>query len=139
MNEVLKWYEDNTYYSVKSGNVTFDIQNNDYWEFHRLLTNQCYKLEEKDKEIERLNKDLDTAIEICNNRQKEIVKLNNIINEFIDDIEEYLYSNLKVFCGDYDIHYRDLEIQDKHCEGFDFTIKLQEKINKLKELKGSDK
>lgn len=118
MNEVLKWYEDNTYYSVKSGNVTFDIQNNDYWEFHRLLTNQCYKLEEKDKEIKRLN---------------------NIIDEFIDDIEEYLYSNPKVFCGDYDIYYSDLERQDKHCEGFDFTIELQQKINKLKELKGSDK
>ena len=66
MNEVLKWYEDNTYYSVKSGNVTFDIQNDDYWEFHRLLTNQCYKLEEKDKEIERLN---------------------NVINELEKDLE----------------------------------------------------
>ena len=41
---------------------------------------------EKDKEIERLNKELDTLIEICNNKQKEIVRLNNIINE----LEYYL-------------------------------------------------
>ena len=39
------------------------------------------ELKEKDKEIERLNKDLETAINICNQRQKEIVRLNNIINE----------------------------------------------------------
>ena len=100
MNEVLKWYEDNTYYSVKSGNVTFDIQNDDYWEFHRLLTNQCIELDLKDKEIQRLN---------------------NIINE----LEKYLKEeaeNLHDIVGD------------------NFTTVGQtiykEVLNKLKELRG---
>ena len=50
--------------------------------------NLYHQIYEKDKEIERLNKDLDTAIEICNNRQKEIVRLNNIIDELEKELKE---------------------------------------------------
>ena len=44
--------------------------------------------------IERLKNDLQTAIDICNNRQKEIVRLNNIINEFekyLIDVKQFAY------------------------------------------------
>lgn len=39
----------------------------------------CKECVEKNKEIERLNKELQTSIDICNNRQKEIVRLKNQI------------------------------------------------------------
>lgn len=40
---------------------------------------------EKQEEIERLNKELDIAIDICNKRQVEIVRLNNIIHNLRAD------------------------------------------------------
>lgn len=41
------------------------------------------------EEIERLNKELDIAIDICNKRQVEIVRLNNIITELEKYIESF--------------------------------------------------
>lgn len=72
----------------------------------------------KDKEIERLNKDLQTAIDICNNRQKEIVRLNNIINE----LEKWLNDNENPV-----IHY---DYESK----YDY-IYVDNILDKLKELK----
>ena len=43
--------------------------------------------DEKDKEIQKLNKDLETAIDICNQRQKEIVRLSNVLNELEKDLK----------------------------------------------------
>ena len=40
------------------------------------------------QEIERLNKDLETAINICNQRQKEIVRLSNVLNELEKELKE---------------------------------------------------
>jgi len=114
-DDKLGYYKLQDDYTKQSFYICLDKEERKQYDYEDFLLD---KIEEKDKEIERLN---------------------NIIDEFIDDIEDYLDSNPKVFCGDCDIYYRDLEIQDKHCEGFDFTIKMQEKINKLKELKGSDK
>lgn len=51
MSEVLKWFYDNIYYSVHSGNVTFSIQNEDLWEFEELLKKQDKELQQKDNII----------------------------------------------------------------------------------------
>ena len=43
-------------------------------------------------EYDKLNKSLDVATEMINNKQKEIVRLNNIINE----LEKYIKFDIKV-------------------------------------------
>ena len=87
------------------------------------LGNLSQQINEKDKEIERLNKDLDTAIEICNNRQKEIVKLNNIINE----LEKYLEQQWLEWKDEYNFEVYSMAKEDKVI------------LDKLKELKESER
>lgn len=50
-------------------------------EHFRIIKENKRKIDNLREENERLNKDLETAINICNQRQKEIARLNNIINE----------------------------------------------------------
>ena len=92
-------------------------------QFEIRLINEQYLVEKKDKEIERLNKDLDTAIEICNNRQKEIVKLNNIINE----LEKYLEQQWLEWKDEYNFEVYSMAKEDKVI------------LDKLKELKESER
>ena len=59
MSEVLKWFEDNIYYSVNSGNATFSIQNEDLWEFEKLLKKQDRELQQKENIIKDIKAQLD--------------------------------------------------------------------------------
>lgn len=77
-----------------------------------------------ERENKRLNKDLDTAIEICNNRQKEIVRLNNIIDELILE------------CYNCDMTFGEFKNIWKKAYNKEYNSK---DLDKLKELKGSDK
>lgn len=60
MGEVLKWFEDNIYYSVNSGNATFSIQNEDLWEFEELLKKQDRKLQQKENIIKEVREYIET-------------------------------------------------------------------------------
>lgn len=56
MSKVLKWFEDNIYYSITSGSATFSIQNEDLWEFEELLKKQDRKLQQKENIIKEVRK-----------------------------------------------------------------------------------
>lgn len=74
-------------------------------------------------ELERLNKDLETALDICNQRQKKIVKLNNII----DELEKELDKGFEVYiCNGRKVS-KSIELGYKICQ--------KELLRKLKALK----
>lgn len=85
-----------------------------------LLLSKDEVIKEQQEEIERLNKELDIAIDICNKRQVEIVRLNNIIDKAIKDLFK-----LK------DIIYKP-ETREENFE-------MQRKISSIIKILGSDK
>lgn len=125
MNEVLKYFEDNTYYSVVSGNVTFDIQNHDYWEFQKLLVNQCDELEEKDEELEEKD------YEIYRLRDERDKNLDNVM--FLSKVNDEKQEVID----------KAIEFIDKYCIDDEFYINLTYKekaiIEVKKILQGDDK
>ena len=91
-----------------------------------LILEQLDELEEKDKEIERLNKELEEKEAILGGIQQleaEIERLNNIINELEKWFDDMNLESLASF-DDYDIG--------------EYNA-YKKVINKLQELKGNDK
>ena len=71
-------------------------------------------IQEKDKEIERLNNDIKILLKENDNKEKVIIKLNNIINE----LEKYLE-----------------DLIDNDCVSIEATEIYEDTLDKLKELK----
>ena len=81
------------------------------------------KIKEQKEEIERLNKDLDIAIDICNKRQVEIVRLNNIIDFIVESIEDMWVDGFEEDNWQYDKK----------------VLNRKEFLDKIKELRGDKK
>lgn len=74
----------------------------------------------------------------CRRLSYEIERLNNIINDYTKDMEEYFESNPLVYIGDYDVRFDDLEHIEK--VGLVVELKFITTIkDKLKELKNCTK
>ena len=93
-------------------------------------------------EYDKLNKSLDVATEMINNKQKEIVRLNNIINELEKCIKDKYYEAIDyqtkirqsdLMQGDYPASYYLSEQNEQLCNYF------LSRLKDLQELKGSDK
>ena len=88
--------------------VDIDLEN-------KKISNYLFEImEEKDKEIERLTKQNKTLNEMYELTKKEYIRLNNIINE----IEAIIYNN--------------------QITGIEARLEIQERLDKLQELKGSE-
>ena len=70
---------------------------------------------------------------------QEIERLNNIINEYIEDMENYLESDPLVYIYDTDIYVTDIKQLEKNIQNLKFIRTLKEKLNKLQELKEVNK
>ena len=102
-------------------------------------------LNEVNKNIETLNnlvqdkeyfKKLDERIEKVNNyvqdQKQEIERLNNIINKYVEDMEDYLESNPPVDMQDYTYRVSDIEFLEKDIEELKFIATIRDKLQKLK-------
>lgn len=105
-------------------------------------------VERKNKEIERLHNiinDMDKQIDnLCNNQKREVERLNNIINELEKDVKEridFYKQEIKEFQDDlFTSNYEEIEdakneIKIRRCH----IIELEDTLDKIEELKGSDK
>jgi len=88
MSEVLKWFEDNIYYSVNSGTATFSIQNEDLWEFEELLKKQDRELQQKENIIKEVRKEMENAKHISIDDSKAIIKHEKRILEILDKVKK---------------------------------------------------
>lgn len=89
--------------------------------------------------IEILNKKdtvINQLLERISNLEFEVERLNNIINKYVEDMENYLESNPPVDMQDYTHTVSDIEFLEKNIEGLKFITTIR---TKLQELKGSDK
>jgi hypothetical protein len=86
-------------------------------------------------EYERNKKEREMPREI-ERLEDENERLHNIINKYVEDMENYLESNPPVDMQDYTHRVSDIEYLEKGIEELKFITTIREK---LKELKGSDK
>ena len=73
---------------------------------------------------------------LCENEEekdKEIERLNNIITEYVKDMENYLESNPIVDIQDYTHRVDDIYYMEKDTEGMYFITTIKSKLKELKE------
>ena len=70
--------------------------------------------------------------DVITDMQEEIERLNNIINKYVEDMEDYLESNPPVDMQDYTYRVSDIEFLEKDIEELKFITTIRDKLQKLK-------
>ena len=82
---------------------------------------------------------MDTICKENEELKQQVDRLNNIINKYVEDMENYLESDPPVDMQDYTHTVSDVEFLEKDIKELKFITTIKEKLNKLKELKEGDK